>query len=37
MGAVGAPRLPRVVGAVGPRRLDRRVLLVATKHHLRLA
>jgi hypothetical protein len=33
-GAVGAPRLPR---AVGPHRLDRRVLLAAAEHHLRLA
>jgi hypothetical protein len=34
MGAVGAPRLPR---AVGPHHLDRRVLLTAAEHHLRLA
>jgi hypothetical protein len=27
----------RAVGAVGPHRLDRRVLLVAAEHHLRLA
>jgi hypothetical protein len=33
-GAVGAPRLPR---AVGPHRLDRRILLGAVEHHLRLA
>jgi hypothetical protein len=31
MGAVGAPRLPR---AVGPHRLDRRVLLATAEHHL---
>jgi hypothetical protein len=33
-GIVGAPRLPR---AVGPHRLDRRILLAAAEHHLRLA
>jgi hypothetical protein len=34
MGAVGVPRLPR---AVGPHRLDRRILLAASEHHLCLA